>query len=125
MNRSLSDVSESQAAIGLGAVLVLAGSALPWWVTPVESSTGLAGDGVFTMLFGAVVLGILVFQDTNERTSIVVAGFGALTAVVAGWFWYGTATDPTLAAGTGVYLTLLGAAPLLAGGWMSHRETQG
>ncbi len=124
MDLPLSDVSESQAAMGLGAVLILAGSLLPWWVTPVESSTGLAGDGVFTMLFGAVVLGILVFQDTNERTGIVVAGFGVLTAVVAGWFWYGTATDPAAAAGPGVYLTLLGAGTLLAGGWMGYREVQ-
>ncbi|WP_238478452.1 hypothetical protein [Natranaeroarchaeum sulfidigenes] len=124
MSTPLSNVSESRAAMGLGALLVLAGSALPWWVTPVESSTGLAGDGVFTMLFGAVVLGILVFQEQNERTGIVVAGFGALTAVVAGWFWYGTATDPAVAAGSGVYLTLLGAGTLLAGGWMGYRGTQ-
>lgn len=124
MTTALSNVSESQAATALGAVLVLVGSALPWWVTSVESSSGLAGDGVFTMLFGAIVLGILVFQEPNERTGMVVAGFGALTAVVAGWFWYGAATEPDVAAGTGVYLTLLGAATLLVGGWMGYREVQ-
>lgn len=131
----------------LGAVAVALGS-VPRWFTverdpdyaaavgqpEVEAVGGIAGDGLFTLVFAVVAILAVLVRSTRPdeiprvRAAVAAAIAGLAAAVISGWSYYAWWTDQQdvdggVAAGLesaephlALYAVLLGAAVVMFGG---------
>jgi len=70
-----------------GSGLAVVGAFLPWLTVEIFdiSKTGIDGDGVFTLIFGLVVLGLVLYRGPGRwgrKSMIGVVLLGVLTALV-------------------------------------------
>jgi multisubunit Na+/H+ antiporter MnhB subunit len=93
---------------------------MPWVSAGPFSSTGIDGDGVFTLLFGVAAGAIVLFRDWESVDVLGVGLLGALTVLVAANVYNnlgnaGGSTDViNVSAGFGLHLTLLAGLVLIA-----------
>ncbi|WP_436935420.1 hypothetical protein [Halovenus marina] len=117
-------------AAGAGIVTAI-GAVLPWVDAGIVTVSGLDGDGVLTIIFGLVVLGLVLVREwgTVEMAATVVLGL--MTTLIAGNV-YGNLEDQAAQqileaqAGIGLHLTLLGGLAMLGAGvygYLKERNT--
>lgn len=118
---NISAYTIGQKFVAVGAVVAIVGAFLPWLTVDALgtslSKTGVDGDGVFTLCFALVAVGLLVYQGPGRWGKGVLAGcfiLGLLIALLGTAYiydpWLG-AEQPTeteralIDVGTGLYLT--------------------
>lgn len=90
--------------IGAGAAIML-GSFLPWGQAGIFTVSGTDGDGIFTLVLGGVLVGIGIANKPSRGLGIV----AILMSVLSGLIAWNIVTSMGDAAGSGLYLVLLGA----------------
>lgn len=109
-------------AIG-GAVVTIIGAFLPWVSAGFVSATGIDGDGIFTLLFGIAVLGIVLWREWGRADKIATGVLGVLTVViVANVYTNLGSTAAGLQAGGGLHLSLIGGLGILAAAIQGYRD---
>lgn len=101
-----------------GAALAVLGALLPWASVRTPTATGLDGNGLFTLAFALVAVGLLASGERDRVNRRAVLGLGVLIVVVAvaTASVAGALTSP----GTGVYVTVVGGAALAAGSGLDY-----
>ena len=114
-----------------GGVLAVLGAFLPWVSAGFITMTGIDGDGVFTLVFGAIAGGLVVLRDWESGDVLGVGLLGVLTLLVAGNVFSSTgsqvgsaAIDFSVSAGIGLYLTLVAGLLMLAGAAYGYRNDE-
>jgi hypothetical protein len=96
-----------------GGALAVVAAILPWWSAGFLTASGLDGDGIFTMIFGAVAVAIGLFRDWQAVDIGAIGVIGVMTVLV-GWNNYSSlnriaeiANTVNISAGVGLHLTML------------------
>lgn len=101
-----------------GSALVVLGALLPWASVRSPTATGLDGNGLFTLAFAMVAVGLLAAGERDRTNRRAVLGLGvliALVAAVSAWV-----AGALAAPGSGVYVTVVGGTALAAGSSLDY-----
>lgn len=103
-----------------GAALIVLGSLLPWASIRGPAATGLDGNGLFTLAFAMVAVGLLAAGERDRTNRRAVLGLGVLIALVA--VVSALAAGALAAPGSGVYVTVVGGIALAAGSGLDYSD---
>lgn len=121
------DLTTGEKVAGLGGILAIVGAFLTWVNAGIVTVSGIDGDGIFTLIFGGIVLAIVLTREWERADMIVTGVLGLLTALIAGNV-YGNLDAQTgdefieAAAGGGLHLTLLSGLLLIGAGAYGYRN---
>lgn len=104
----------------VGAALMAIGSLLPWATAGIFSVAGTDGDGIISLIAGVVALAVFLSKRTGTSAALLVfllAGFGGWVAYLAWQNTGGLLVSDGPRTGTGIYVTLLGAAVAFISGF--------
>lgn len=106
----------------VGAFLLMVASIFPWGVATNSAGeqvmiNGLRGDGIITIILGALIVFILLIKQIPHWVTII---FGAITLVIGSIDLYvmlGTVKEVSGYVGYGLYLTVVAGLLVIAGGF--------
>lgn len=104
---------------GAGGGLTAIAAFLTWVDAGIVTVAGTSGDGIFTLVFGAIVVGLVVLREWSVVDMIATGVLGVLTTLIA-LNVYGNLDAQTgeeiveATAGIGLHLTLLGGLVMIA-----------
>lgn len=112
-----------------GGLLLVVGAFLPWASFGAFTYSGTDTDGLFTLGLGLVVLAIVVVREWTTIESLATTAAGGLSLLLA-YNLYSNLSEYfgsgygmiEISAGTGLYLTLVGSAVVVAGGIYGYRN---
>jgi len=117
----IGSLTNGQKVAGVAAGATVLGAFLPWVDAGIVTVDGLSGDGVFTLVFGIVVIAVVLANRWGRKATIGTAILGVLTVLIA-LVTYGNLENQTeetiieATAGGGLHLTLLGGIGMAAAG---------
>lgn len=123
----LDELATGEKAAAVGGLVVIVGAFLTWVDGGIVAVAGIDGDGIFTLVFGGIVVAIVLARNWERTDTIVAAVLGLLTVLIAGNV-YGNIGDQAggevieASAGGGLHLTLLGGLLILGGAVYGYLE---
>ncbi|MFV2063734.1 MAG: hypothetical protein ACC726_09505, partial [Chloroflexota bacterium] len=108
-------------AVGIGGILVVVGSLLPWVRMGVATAGGMEGDGVFTMIIGVglILIGVAGMTDRARASSLsvlaILASLVGLAIAVIDIADIGGGSGLGTRVGEGLYAIAIGSVVALAG----------
>ena len=116
------DRARAEYATLAAAVATIVGSVGPWYRAGDVTAALLDGDAIFTIVFGVLCAWIVFAEDWHRRAAIVVAAFGVLVLVVAGYalldIQSAVGNQPTL----WLWLTIAGGLGLVSAGTLGTAD---
>lgn len=133
MEIELDSLTTGEKVAAAAGVVTVVAAFMTWVDAGIASVAGTSGDGIFTLLFGAAVVGIVLLRDWEVVDMAATGILGALTVLIA-LSVYGNLEDQAdeafveAAAGGGLHLTMLGGLALVGAaiyGFLKERDGDG
>lgn len=119
MDLSIDELTTGEKIAAGSGIVTFFAAFLTWVEAGIFTVAGTSGDGVFTLAFGAIVVGVVLLREWNTVDMAATGLQGVLTIIIAGNVYANLGSQAEQAivqasAGIGLHLTLLGGIGLVA-----------
>lgn len=119
MDLDIGELTTGEKIAAVSGIVTFFAAFLTWVEAGFITVAGTSGDGVFTLVFGAIVVGLVLLRDWKTTDMAATGMLGLFTLVIAGNVYANLGDQAERAvvqasAGIGLHLTLLGGIGLVA-----------